>query len=54
MDLLSDVSHNLAKPERHPDAGAARPLLCVHRKGATRTCRTHCAPSASRCSCPAR
>ncbi|PZH06907.1 RNA-splicing ligase RtcB [Streptomyces sp. NTH33] len=36
LDLLYDVSHNLAKLERHTDDGAARPLLCVHRKGATR------------------
>ncbi|MGZ8566848.1 MAG: RtcB family protein [Actinomycetota bacterium] len=35
LDLLYDVSHNLAKIERHPVGG--RPtLLCVHRKGATR------------------
>jgi tRNA-splicing ligase RtcB len=36
LDLLYDVSHNLAKLERHTDDGAARPQLCVHRKGATR------------------
>jgi tRNA-splicing ligase RtcB len=36
LDLLYDVSHNLAKLERHTGNGAARPLLCVHRKGATR------------------
>ncbi|MFE1313694.1 RtcB family protein [Streptomyces sp. NPDC058755] len=36
LDLLYDVSHNLAKLERHSADGAARPLLCVHRKGATR------------------
>ncbi|WP_431964808.1 RtcB family protein [Actinacidiphila sp. bgisy160] len=36
LDLLYDVSHNLAKLERHIDDRAARPLLCVHRKGATR------------------
>jgi tRNA-splicing ligase RtcB (3'-phosphate/5'-hydroxy nucleic acid ligase) len=35
LDLLYDVSHNLAKLERHPVAGQLRPL-CVHRKGATR------------------
>jgi tRNA-splicing ligase RtcB len=35
LDLLYDVSHNLAKLERHPVEGQAR-LLCVHRKGATR------------------
>jgi tRNA-splicing ligase RtcB len=33
--LLYDVSHNLAKLETHPVAGAIR-RLCVHRKGATR------------------
>ncbi|MDE3087147.1 MAG: RtcB family protein [Acidobacteriota bacterium] len=35
LDLLYDVSHNLAKLERHDVAGSRR-LLCVHRKGATR------------------
>lgn len=35
LDLLYDVSHNLAKLERHDVDGEAR-LLCVHRKGATR------------------
>ncbi len=35
LDLLYDVSHNLAKLERHPVEGQPR-LLCVHRKGATR------------------
>jgi tRNA-splicing ligase RtcB (3'-phosphate/5'-hydroxy nucleic acid ligase) len=35
LDLLYDVSHNLAKLERHPVEGQTR-LLCVHRKGATR------------------
>lgn len=34
LDLLYDVSHNLAKLERHSVAGEER-LLCVHRKGAT-------------------
>ena len=34
LDLLYDVSHNLAKIERH-EVGGSR-LLCVHRKGATR------------------
>ena len=33
--LVYDVSHNLAKLERHRVAGGTR-LLCVHRKGATR------------------
>jgi tRNA-splicing ligase RtcB len=35
LDLLYDVSHNLAKLEHHDVEGASR-LLCVHRKGATR------------------
>ncbi|MFI8089342.1 RtcB family protein [Streptomyces sp. NPDC086080] len=35
LDLLYDVSHNLAKLETHPH-DSARALLCVHRKGATR------------------
>jgi tRNA-splicing ligase RtcB len=35
LDLLYDVSHNLAKLERHTVDGADR-TLCVHRKGATR------------------
>jgi tRNA-splicing ligase RtcB (3'-phosphate/5'-hydroxy nucleic acid ligase) len=35
LDLLYDVSHNLAKLEWHEVAGEQR-LLCVHRKGATR------------------
>ncbi|MGW4893150.1 RtcB family protein [Kitasatospora sp. NPDC004240] len=35
LDLLYDVSHNLAKLERHRVDGHTR-LLCVHRKGATR------------------
>jgi tRNA-splicing ligase RtcB len=35
LDLLYDVSHNLAKLERHVVGGEPR-LLCVHRKGATR------------------
>jgi tRNA-splicing ligase RtcB (3'-phosphate/5'-hydroxy nucleic acid ligase) len=35
LDLLYDVSHNLAKLERH-EIGGKRRLLCVHRKGATR------------------
>ncbi len=34
LDLLYDVSHNLAKLEWH-QVGARRRLLCVHRKGAT-------------------
>ncbi len=34
VDLLYDVSHNLAKLERHTIAGSER-VLCVHRKGAT-------------------
>jgi len=35
LELLYDVSHNLAKLETHTVAGRAR-RLCVHRKGATR------------------
>ncbi|HUY22453.1 MAG TPA: RtcB family protein [Acidimicrobiales bacterium] len=35
LDLLYDVSHNLAKLEWH-DVDGGRRLLCVHRKGATR------------------
>ncbi len=35
LDLLYDVSHNLAKLEWHEVHGERR-LLCVHRKGATR------------------
>ncbi len=35
LDLLYDVSHNLAKLEHHVVDGERR-LLCVHRKGATR------------------
>ncbi len=34
LELLYDVSHNLAKIERHPVDGRER-TLCVHRKGAT-------------------
>jgi tRNA-splicing ligase RtcB len=35
LDLVYDVSHNLAKLEWH-DVEGERRLLCVHRKGATR------------------
>jgi tRNA-splicing ligase RtcB (3'-phosphate/5'-hydroxy nucleic acid ligase) len=35
LDLVWDVSHNLARLEWHAVAGERR-LLCVHRKGATR------------------
>ncbi|WP_377272650.1 RtcB family protein [Peterkaempfera sp. SMS 1(5)a] len=35
LELVYDISHNLAKLERHEVDGATR-LLCVHRKGATR------------------
>jgi tRNA-splicing ligase RtcB len=35
LDLVYDVSHNLAKLESHEVDGSPR-LLCVHRKGATR------------------
>ena len=40
LDLLYDVSHNLAKIETHPVDGQAR-TLCVHRKGATRSLPPH-------------
>ncbi|MEW2331869.1 RtcB family protein [Micromonospora chersina] len=35
LDLVYDISHNLAKIETHEVDGTPRPL-CVHRKGATR------------------
>lgn len=35
LDLVYDISHNLAKLEEH-EVGGQRRLLCVHRKGATR------------------
>jgi tRNA-splicing ligase RtcB (3'-phosphate/5'-hydroxy nucleic acid ligase) len=35
LDLIYDVSHNLAKMETH-QVGGKPALLCVHRKGATR------------------
>ena len=35
LDLVYDVSHNLAKMETHA-VGGQRKMLCVHRKGATR------------------
>jgi tRNA-splicing ligase RtcB len=35
LELVYDVSHNLAKLEHH-DVDGRRRLLCVHRKGATR------------------
>ncbi|WP_341715745.1 RtcB family protein [Micromonospora sp. FIMYZ51] len=35
LDLVYDISHNLAKIEKHPVDGGVR-RLCVHRKGATR------------------
>lgn len=40
LELLYDVSHNLAKLEWHEIAGERR-LLCVHRKGATRALPPH-------------
>ena len=36
LDLLYDISHNLAKIETHEVDGRSR-RLCVHRKGATRS-----------------
>src|SRR5207244_8270196 len=35
LDLVYDVSHNIAKLETFPVGGRER-VLCVHRKGATR------------------
>ncbi|HEY8524080.1 MAG TPA: RtcB family protein [Acidimicrobiales bacterium] len=40
LELVYDVSHNLAKLEYHEVDGARR-LLCVHRKGATRALPPH-------------
>jgi tRNA-splicing ligase RtcB len=40
LDLLYDVSHNLAKIETHSIDGNPR-TLCVHRKGATRSLPPH-------------
>ena len=40
LDLLYDVSHNLAKIEVHEVHGRER-TLCVHRKGATRSLPPH-------------
>ena len=40
LDLVYDVSHNLAKVEVHPVDGRPR-TLCVHRKGATRSLPPH-------------
>ncbi|MBI4729038.1 MAG: RtcB family protein [Acidobacteria bacterium] len=40
LDLLYDVSHNLAKLEPHEVDGESR-ILCVHRKGATRAFPPH-------------
>jgi tRNA-splicing ligase RtcB (3'-phosphate/5'-hydroxy nucleic acid ligase) len=40
LELLYDVSHNLAKIEEHPVGGRPR-TLCVHRKGATRSLPPH-------------
>jgi len=36
MDLIYDVAHNIAKLEKHIVDGKSK-LLCVHRKGATRS-----------------
>jgi len=36
MNLVYDVAHNIAKKERHMVGGKER-LVCVHRKGATRS-----------------
>ena len=40
LDVLYDVSHNLAKLEQHPVGGRLR-TVCVHRKGATRSLPPH-------------
>ncbi|MDI3315317.1 MAG: RtcB family protein [Mycobacterium sp.] len=40
LELLYDVSHNLAKIEDHPVDGRVR-TVCVHRKGATRSLPPH-------------
>lgn len=40
LDLVYDISHNLAKIEQHVVDGRAREL-CVHRKGATRSLPPH-------------
>ncbi len=40
LEVLYDVSHNLAKIETHPVDGHPR-TLCVHRKGATRSLPPH-------------
>jgi tRNA-splicing ligase RtcB len=40
LDLLYDVSHNLAKIENHPVDSQTR-TVCVHRKGATRSLPPH-------------
>lgn len=40
LELLYDVSHNLAKLETHSIEGQSR-ALCVHRKGATRSLPPH-------------
>lgn len=40
LDLVYDISHNLARLEEH-DVGGERRLLCVHRKGATRALPPH-------------
>jgi tRNA-splicing ligase RtcB len=40
LDLVYDISHNLAKLERHP-VDHSLLTLCVHRKGATRSLPPH-------------
>ncbi|MGQ9631717.1 MAG: RtcB family protein [bacterium] len=37
MDLLYDVCHNIAKFEEYPDESGNKRLMCIHRKGATRS-----------------
>jgi tRNA-splicing ligase RtcB len=41
LELVYDISHNLAKLERHDVGGRGPTLLCVHRKGATRALPPH-------------
>ena len=40
LDVLYDMSHNLARLEKHPVDGQTR-TVCVHRKGATRSLPPH-------------
>lgn len=54
LDLLYDVSHNLAKIETHPIDGQLR-SVCVHRKAPPARCRrtiTSCRPNWQRSANP--